>query len=58
MAWFMTLNDDLNHVKAKVLYEYEILNGYSAELNDKALAIVAGSRDVKQITQERTGGLD
>ncbi|QRW09843.1 hypothetical protein RhiLY_08842 [Ceratobasidium sp. AG-Ba] len=36
IAWLKTPHNDVNVVKAKVLHELTLLNGYSAELNDKA----------------------
>ncbi|KAG8682361.1 hypothetical protein FRC09_016821, partial [Ceratobasidium sp. 395] len=52
MDWLRSTANSMRSEDIKIGYEYETLNGYSAELTDDGLSAIAASPDVKSINQD------
>ncbi|KAG8777898.1 hypothetical protein FRC12_000144 [Ceratobasidium sp. 428] len=52
MDWLRSAANSMRSEDIKIGYEYETLNGYSAELTDDGLSAIAASPDVKSINQD------
>ncbi|KAG8705942.1 hypothetical protein FRC09_002665 [Ceratobasidium sp. 395] len=56
--WLKSAANTIGLEDIKIKHEFELINGYSVELSDDGLLVVASSPDVKSITQDRRGTLD
>ncbi|KAG8705694.1 hypothetical protein FRC09_002798 [Ceratobasidium sp. 395] len=56
--WLKSVANTIGLEDIKIEHEFEFINGYSVELTDDGLSVVATSPDVKSITQDRRGTLD